>query len=336
MGSGKDTGKGTKRRRTEEDVGQESGAAKPLWALAEGLRNLMGGRNCSEEELTREVLLQYLKAKGDIREVEVDVKGHLDLGTEMQLPMDLGTEMPMDLGTEMRLLEAGIEEAEDMPVRRQNLLMLAAEGSEEPLPDTALISGSCTVALRVAVKPDCTFLNCGSDMTISEPDALTVTKQSDGDNLATGSVVVGSEDGLTRAYFELCIDSGMNLDGNLVGCMIGAVRDGLDYENNNKYSNDAWLLYMHDGSLWGNSKRASDEQGEGTLKVGDRVGVLIDTEGGGRVLFFKNGQQFGPGFVGGVSGLVLGVHMYFKGCQVTLLPDAEEPAEPFTKWEGYL
>jgi len=40
--------------------------------------------------------------------------------------------------------------------------------------------------------------------------------------------------------------------------------------------------------------------------------------------------------VGGVSGrLVLGVQMYCAGCQCTLLPDAEEPAEPFTKWEGY-
>ena len=72
------------------------------------------------------------------------------------------------------------------------------------------------------------------------------------------------------------------------------------------------------------------------IKVGDRVGKLIDTEGEGRVLFFKNGQQFGPGFVGGVSGrLVLGVQMIYKGQQCTLLPDAEEPAEPFTKWEGY-
>ena len=92
---------------------------------------------------------------------------------------------------------------------------------------------------------------------------------------------------------------------------------------------------MSSVSLWGNGKTFSDKQGSGSIKVGDRVGVLIDTEGEGRVLFFKNGEQFGPGFVGGVSGrLVLGVQMYAKGCQCTLLPDAEEPAEPFTKWEG--
>ena len=54
------------------------------------------------------------------------------------------------------------------------------------------------------------------------------------------------------------------------------------------------------------------------------------------IQFFKNGKQFGPGFVGGVSGrMVLGVQTYYEGCQVTLLPDAEEPAEPFTKWVAH-
>jgi hypothetical protein len=38
-------------------------------------------------------------------------------------------------------------------------------------------------------------------------------------------------------------------------------------------------------------------QGAGAIRVGDKVGVLIDTEGEGRVLFFKNGKQSGPGFV---------------------------------------
>ena len=57
--------------------------------------------------------------------------------------------------------------------------------------------------------------------------------------------------------------------------------------------------------------------------------MLIDTEGEGRLLFFKNGRQSNPGFVGGVSGgLVPGVNMHYQGQQVTvtLLPDAEEPA----------
>ena len=181
---------------------------------------------------------------------------------------------------------------------------------------------------------DCKFLKCGSAMKISGPDALTVTQQKDSNwGLATGNVVVGEEGGLTRAYFELRIDSGSSANGSLSLFCIGAVREGLNHDTYHYNSNNAWFLNMDYGGLDGNGKNNSDKQGEGSIKVGDRVGVLIDTEGEGRVLFFKNGEQFGPGFVGDVSGrLVLGVQMGNKGCQCTLLPDAKEPAEPFTKW----
>ena len=179
---------------------------------------------------------------------------------------------------------------------------------------------------------DYKFLKCGSRIQISEPDSLTVTQQSQDWGLATGNVVVGEEGGLTRAYFELRIDSGRSSNGGFGEFYIGAVRESLDHDKMHYNSSNAWVLYMWDGSLYGNGKDRNDDQGYGSIKVGDRVGVLIDTEGEGRVLFFKNGEQFGPGFAGGVSGhLVLGVQMYFKGQQVTLLPDAEEPAEPFTK-----
>ena len=71
---------------------------------------------------------------------------------------------------------------------------------------------------------DCKFAKCGSTMKISEPDALTVTKQcSSSYGLATGNVVVGEEGGLTRAYFELRIDSGNSDDGDLGLFFIGAV-----------------------------------------------------------------------------------------------------------------
>ena len=135
-------------------------------------------------------------------------------------------------------------------------------------------------------------------MKISGPDSLTVTHQVMNEwGLATGNVVVGEEGGLTRAYFELRIDSGEHFamsGGGLGSFFIGAVREGLDHEKehytNFGTSNNAWCLTMGSGYLWGNGERGSDKQGKGTIKVGDRVGVLIDTEGEGRVLFFKNGQ----------------------------------------------
>ena len=67
-------------------------------------------------------------------------------------------------------------------------------------------------------------------------------------------------------------------------------------------------------------------------KVGDRVGVFVDLDGGeggdgGSVRFFVNGSEYGPGFKSGVVGpVVLGVELFFKNQKVTLLPDAERPA----------
>jgi hypothetical protein len=71
---------------------------------------------------------------------------------------------------------------------------------------------------------------------------------------------------------------------------------------------------------------------QGKLKVGDRVGVLVDLkkkEGrqGGSITFFVNGTKFGSSFESGVTGpLVLGVRIYTEGQKVTLLPDAQRPA----------
>ena len=177
------------------------------------------------------------------------------------------------------------------------------------------------------------FEQCGSGSSISGAESLTVTQQSSGFSLATCGIVVGG-DGRKTFYFELRIDSG-DSDGDLSSFYIGAVRQGIEHNKDHavKRSNDAWYLNVSDGSLCGNGKRDSDKQSFGSIKVGDRVGVLIDTEGDGRVVFFKNGKKFGPGFSGGVKGkLLLGVQTYGTGQQCTLLPDATVPTEPFTEW----
>ena len=139
-------------------------------------------------------------------------------------------------------------------------------------------------------------------------------------------MVVGG-DGRKTFYFELRIDSGSGgSDGDLRGFYIGAVRQGIDHNGNHAKSNGAWYMHMYGGNLYGNGKEQSDSQGKGSIEVGDRVGVLIDTEGDGRVVFFKNGKKFGPGFRGGVKGkLLLGVQTRWEGQQCTLLPDATVP-----------
>ena len=142
--------KGSKRQRTEENEETQH------VALPGGLRALMGGRKfCPQEELTREVLLQYLKAKGDIREVE----GLLDITVQTMTGKSFDVVLESGSRAQIGLLKSEIEEAEGTPACRQDLFVLregeaaAEEGSAVPLADGFVISESCTIALLVAVEP---------------------------------------------------------------------------------------------------------------------------------------------------------------------------------------
>ena len=108
---------------------------------------------------------------------------------------------------------------------------------------------------------------------------------------------------------------------------------GLDHdEHQDSSTNNAWYLRADNGGLYGNGKCNDDAQGR--LKVGDRVGVLVDLDGGeggegGSVRFFVNGSEYGPGYKSGVKGpVVLAVEVYYEGQVVTLflLPDAQQLA----------
>ena len=117
----------------------------------------MGGRKfCSQEELTREVLLQYLKAKGDIREVD----GLLDITVQTMTGKSFGVVLESGTSARIGLLKSEIEEAEGTPACRQDLFVLregeeaaAEEGSAVPLADDFMISEPCTIALCVAIEP---------------------------------------------------------------------------------------------------------------------------------------------------------------------------------------
>ena len=143
----------SKRQRTEENEGED----KQHVALPDGLRALMGGRKfCPQEELTREVLLQYLKVKGDIREVE----GLLDITVQTMTGKSFDVVLESGSSAKIGLLKSEIEEAEGTPACRQDLFVLregeeaaAEEGRVVPLADGFVILESCTIALCVDVEP---------------------------------------------------------------------------------------------------------------------------------------------------------------------------------------
>ena len=118
--------------------------------LGDGLRQVMGGRKfCKEDELTRAVLLSYLKAEGEVAEVNLaEVTVQTMAGTSFGVMVEAGK------GVSSRVLKAEIEEAEGTPQHQQELFFVVGEGSvgghnPEPLGDDSQVTGPCTVALCV-------------------------------------------------------------------------------------------------------------------------------------------------------------------------------------------
>ena len=122
--------------------------------VGEGLSKLMGGvKLCREEELTRAVLLEFLKSQGEIKEVKglVEVTVQTMAGASFGVMLEEGGGSNSNVGA----LKAEIEEAEGALRYRQELFMLvegAEDGSEEPLSDDFEIESACTVALCVSQK----------------------------------------------------------------------------------------------------------------------------------------------------------------------------------------
>ena len=149
--------------------------------------------------------------------------------------------------------------------------------------------------------------------------------------MATGSVVVGGEDGRRQGYFEVELTA--DAANRKMQLYVGIVKTGLDHDKHQQSSdNKAWFLGASYGSLYGNGTNGKEDyDAQGKLNVGDRVGVLVDLDGGeggdgGSVRFFVNGSEYGPGYKSGVKGpVVLAVEIYDKGPVVTLLHDALKP-----------
>jgi hypothetical protein len=194
------------------------------------------------------------------------------------------------------------------------LIELFVDGKEDGLPDAGRLdelglgSGSVVFMLhRLGWRWDA----CGGKITLSE-DGLVATKTGGWDyQLVTG----GSPMTEGRHYWELEI-SGDNV-------FVGAVRPGLDHDKIHYNGNDAYFIYGHDGSLFGNGKCCADPQGQ--FAKGDRIGVLLDLDAGW-LRIYRNGKRCGPGYTEGVTGpLVRAAQLVCAGDKVTVLPGAVAP-----------
>jgi hypothetical protein len=83
-----------KRRRTEDgDGAEEVEKDEQNVRLGEGLAKIMGGHTfCREEDLSRELLLEYLKSTGEIEEVKgvFEVTVQTMVGTSFEVTLEEG------------------------------------------------------------------------------------------------------------------------------------------------------------------------------------------------------------------------------------------------------
>jgi hypothetical protein len=197
------------------------------------------------------------------------------------------------------------------------LIELFVDGKEDGLPDSGRLdglglgSGSVVFMLhRLGWRWD----ECGSEIALSG-DGLVATKDEPGDQLVTG----GSPMTEGRHYWEV----ELTWTAAWCGINVGAVRPGLDHNEDHHDSDDVYYIWGRDGTLYGNGKYGADKQG-GFAK-GDRIGVLLDLDAGW-LRIYRNDKRWGPGFTEGVTGpLVRAVQLYIDGEKAVVLPGAVAP-----------
>jgi hypothetical protein len=272
-------------------------------------------------------------------------------------------------GNTVRALKTKIAEVEGTPPGNQEIFSKDSDG--EPLEDDLVLQTAISVTL---ISNDFGFNKASSGMVLSN-GSLTVTQVVEGVQ-SMASCDVAGEDSFNpdKKYFEVRMDGSWESkkENDPLGLYIGVAIKGFDHTQRieipgrpGKYikpipggvydkgnfgwaegmedDTSEWLLGCGEGSLWGQGMggRQSQHYQDVGFVEGDRLGVLVDMQGevgGGRVLFFKNGELYGPGFQEGVAGrgeLMFTVRMGRIGHKVTLLPDARMPTEPFTKWKKY-
>ena len=147
-------GKRSSNKRQRLSEGEEPESQKEVDVrLSEELRNLMGGRKyVKEEELTREVLLEWAKRQGAVTEVNlISISVQTMGGTELEMTLD-------ESQNTVKWLKLAIEDEQGISAFTQQLFLVSKSGDknnasveskQEPLKDDALVADACTVALCV-------------------------------------------------------------------------------------------------------------------------------------------------------------------------------------------
>ena len=147
---------GNKRQRVEEEKQAEVDVK-----LSEELQELIGGRKyIKEEELTREVLLEWARRQGAVKEVNlISIIVQSMGGTEVEVKLE-------DSDNTVRSLKQNIQDSQGISSFSQQLFLVSKKGSDkaeeivevkqEPMGDDQLLLVDCCVALCIdAIEENC-------------------------------------------------------------------------------------------------------------------------------------------------------------------------------------
>jgi len=320
---------GTKRQRVEEEQPDTVDVK-----LSEELRELMGGRTyVKEEELTRDVLLEWAKRQGAVKEVNlISVTVQSMGGTEVEVKLE-------DSDNTVRSLKQNIQDSQGISSFSQQLFLVSKKGSDkadelaeakqEPMGDDQLLLVDCCVALCIDAEVLTSWDSSSPLITnkifeLTGKDNIIATKidQNNYDNCLWANRVM--ESGKHRMSLKLIKGE----VGDLYH-FFGLVRDGAAWDKNhcNRASTDAWYMNSS-GYLCGNGKRGDDYAGE--INEGQIVSMEADLDKG-TLRFWVDGKPHGPGHSSGVTGrLRWAVCLYRKGTAVEIVPTPE--LQPWTPW----
>jgi hypothetical protein len=310
----------------EQALGALPGKAQFLLKNAE-LQTQFGKKYCGQTEL-----VDLLLSHGFVRRVRtIDVEVRPLGGDSFRVTVDARS-------PSVQKLKAGIAYTQGTPEAQQELYKVAVridggavrEDDAEPEPledDTVELADGSVVAM--AVTDNIAWYTFPDDRVALRDNGAVATQRCKKAHADVGHGFSGAWSLTTsgveltegRHYWEVELVS-----YNIKEIHVGICRTQLDARACylDEDNNSGWFMCASEGSLWGNGKSAEDSAGR--CEQGDRIGLMLDFDEGS-LLFFKNGQQHGPGFPAGSveGGVVHALQMFSSGQSARLIPNAQLP-----------
>lgn len=307
--------------------------------LSDELGVLMGGRKyCQHSELTREVLIDFMKSKGDVSNVNV---------IEISIQTLSGCHFSVAIDSEhnqVTFLKRQIEKAEGTPACRQQLFKLSnsQNGEGQELASTNVISEKTEILMcRVPVSAATWAWDAASDLVVTQqlqisgPGNSVITKIASNADYSNCMVI---DQVMTTGVHMISLEIVPTEDSHHGDCgvLLGVakvtapstfnpVHGQYDESTDSHHQPGRRGWFMHNsGSLYGSDQLGF---GAGSISAGCVVTMQLDMDHG-TLRFFVDGERHGPGFARGVGGPVRwATSMYWEGGAMRIVPTPAALAE---------